>query len=175
MTTESAPASKFTAIAERITKMTEVDQDMRARNLEDDTHRDDSIDKTNTEEMRAIIAEIGWPTITKVGEDASHDAWLLVQHADHDPAFQKACLELMKQADAGEVLPENIAYLEDRVAVNHGQPQVYGTQLEQKDGKFVPRSIIDSENVNTRRMSIGLDTIEEYLARVEKKYQSGKS
>ena len=93
-----------------------------------------------------------------------------VQHADHDPAFQKACLELMKQAGAGEVLPENIAYLEDRVAVNHGQPQVYGTQLEQKDGKFVPRPTIDSENVNARRMSIGLGTIEEYLVRVEKKY-----
>ncbi len=170
MNTESTPENKFTAIAEQITAMKEVDQDMREQNLDDDTHWDDSIDKNNTEVMRAIIVEIGWPTISKVGEDASFDAWLLVQHADHDPAFQKACLELMKQAGAGEVLPENIAYLEDRVAVNHGQPQVYGTQLEQKDGKFVPRPTIDSKNVNARRMSIGLGTIEEYLVRVEKKY-----
>jgi hypothetical protein len=36
-----------------------------------------------------------------VGEDGAHAAWLLAQHADRDPAFQRRCLDLLTQAVAG--------------------------------------------------------------------------
>src|SRR5690606_17036250 len=42
-------------------------------------------DKANTEWLKAVVAERGWPTISEVGEEASYKAWLLVQHADQDP------------------------------------------------------------------------------------------
>src|SRR5260370_27596485 len=68
-------------------------------------------------------------TRSTVGKYASESAWLLVQHADHDLAFQKMCLDLMKAQAAGEVSPANMACLEDRGRVGEGRPQFYGTQF----------------------------------------------
>jgi hypothetical protein len=49
-------------------------------------------------------------------------AWLLVQHADHDPAFQRVCLELLGGAvRAGEADVRHHAYLTDRVLLAEGR------------------------------------------------------
>src|SRR3546814_17491742 len=45
-------------------------------------------DRKNRAMLRAYVAQKGWPTISAVGKEASHAAWLLVQHADPDPALQ---------------------------------------------------------------------------------------
>lgn len=79
------------------------------------------IDQENTNRMREIVSEIGWPTISKVGERASNAAWIIVQHADRQPDFQAYCLPLVKEGfDAGQVNPSNYAYLYDRVK-NHAE------------------------------------------------------
>jgi hypothetical protein len=57
-----------------------------------------AVDAANTARMKRIIAERGWPGRSMVGADGAQAAWLLVQHADHDPAFQRACPELLGQA-----------------------------------------------------------------------------
>lgn len=156
-------------IAKELLEMREVDQAMRIKNLEDDSW-DVNIDRRNTDRMKEIIAEIGWPTISKVGEEASHAAWLLVQHADHDTGFQQACLELMKDLSPEDVNKRNFAYLTDRVRVHSGLPQVYGTQFKEVDDKFVPEEIEDAENLAQRRMEVGLDTLEENILRMNEKY-----
>ena len=48
--------------------------------------------------IREIIEQHGWPGASLVGEDGASAAWLLVQHADDDPAFQERALELMRGA-----------------------------------------------------------------------------
>lgn len=130
---------------------------------------DETMDYRHTARMKEIAVEIGWPTIGKVGEEGSTSAWLLAQHADHDPEFQKKCLALMKAEPAGEVARRNIAYLEDRVAVGGGKPQIYGTQFRPgPDDKLEPSPIEDPENVDQRRQVVGLGTLEEgrqYLQR----------
>ena len=161
---------KFPEIAQEIIGMTEVDQDMREKEINEPDFLDDTIDKKNTEGMKEIVEEIGWPSVSKVGKKASIDAWLLVQHADHDVDFQSYCLSLMNELPAGEVRAEDIALLTDRVRVNSGQPQVYGTQFREMDGKHVPKDIEGIENVNERRKAIGLDTLEENIERMYKKY-----
>src|SRR5260370_35236959 len=102
----------FKAIADEIMKMSEVDQKMRKSG-----QWDSSIDVENTQRMKEIIEQIGRPTRSKVGKYASESAWLLVQHADHDRAFQKMCLDLMKSQSEGALSPANIAYLKDRGGV----------------------------------------------------------
>jgi hypothetical protein len=128
------------------------------------------VDKANTERMKSIISEIGWPTISKVGERGVRNSWLLVQHADRDPEFQLACLELMKAAPEGEVRKIDIAYLEDRVRINQKQKQLYGTQFTQKDGKHVPLPIEDESQVNDRRASMGMDTLDDQIKLMYDKY-----
>ena len=150
--------------------MVEVDQAMRVQANNDDDFWDDTVDVENTERMKEIVAEIGWPTVLKVGEEGAHHAWLLVQHADLDVAFQEECLALMKEAGEGEVSVTDIAYLEDRVRVNQGKGQLYGTQFTQENNQHIPRPIEDEEQVNERRAAIGMGPLSEQIALMNEKY-----
>ena len=80
--------------------------------------------------LKKIISDIGWPTIDLVGEEASSAAWIICQHADHDLAFQKYCLDLMRPFVAkNKIDRKEYAYLVDRVLINEGKPQLFGTQM----------------------------------------------
>ena len=131
------------------------------------------VDKENREWLKKVIETHGWPTRTLVATDGAHAAWLLVQHADADREFQEACLKRMKKCAKDEVAGIDIAYLEDRVRLAKGEPQVYGTQVEQKEGKWQVRDVIEPEQLDARRAEVGLPPIAEYLEFV-RKMQSGQ-
>ena len=118
------------------------------------------VDADNLAWLKPIVMERGWPTRSLVGEEAAFAAWLLVQHADRDPAFQRHCLTLMEAAAAeGEARSQDLAYLTDRVLLAEGQQQEYGTQI--RDG--VPRDLRAPESVDERRAAVGLEPLVEYL------------
>jgi hypothetical protein len=124
------------------------------------------VDAVHTARMREIIAEHGWPTESLVGEDGARSAWLLVQHADAQPEFQRECLELMKAAGDGEVDAVDVAYLTDRVLVNEGKKQIYGTQFWTVDGIRAPRPIEDEAAVEALRAEVGMGTMQDYHQRM---------
>jgi hypothetical protein len=157
------------SIGREIDEMVAIDQEMR---LQDDlnTNWDESIDINNTNRMKEIVTTFGWPTLTQVGETTAYNAWLLVQHADHEVAFQTHCLDLMKHLPENEVDLTNIAYLEDRVRVNSNQGQLYGTQFRQVNDEHVPCAIEDEENVDTRRSEIGLGPLREQIDKMYERY-----
>lgn len=127
----------------------------------------------NNARMKEIIAAHGWPGKSMIGEDGAHAAWLLVQHADDEPAFQKQCLALMKPlVDAGEVTENNYAYLHDRIAVAEGRRQRYGTQFNKQRE---PQPIEDEANVDARRIAIGLPPMAEYKQQMLQMYGRPKS
>ena len=169
-----SPEIKFPEIAEEIVRMAEVDQDMREKGLDDPELWDNSVDENNTARMKQIIEQIGWPTVSKVGEEVSSRAWLLVQHADRDVEFQDYCLTLMKKEEVGEVSLHDVAYLEDRIRIHRGQPQIYGTQFDEIDGKFVPKATEDSDRLDERRKEMGLPTLAENTDEMYRKYKMKK-
>ena len=69
-------------------------------------------------------------------------------------------------AGQGEATPSHLAYLEDRVRVNAGQPQLYGTQFTETDGEFRPRPIQDPHRLDERREEAGLEPFTDYEARM---------
>jgi len=128
-------AQDLEALRDELLQMADAEQVLRRKVFIDGVRDEETLlsvvelDHQNTERMKEIVAAIGWPTISKVGEEASKAAWLLVQHADRDVAFQEYCLMLMKVAAfTGDVSPGDLRYLTDRVQINKGLPQVYGTQ-----------------------------------------------
>ncbi len=125
------------------------------------------IDRQHTKRMKTIVRRYGWPTIQLVGKRASRDAWLLVQHTDHDMVFQERCLRLMERAfqdNPKSVDQANIAYLTDRVLVHRGKRQLFGTQFAfGKDGKLRPRPVENPKNLEKRRTAYGLRPMAEYL------------
>jgi hypothetical protein len=170
-----SPEQKLARFAEEIKRMCAVNQDLRERNLESgDEYWDDNVDVENTERMKEIVQSIGWPTISKVGAEIASNAWLLIQHADHDVEFQEHCLELMKEADEGDVNKQNIAYLEDRIRVNQGRGQIYGTQFKQENQQHIPLPIEDEENVNSRRAEMGMGQLSEQIELMCEKYPFDK-
>ena len=88
-----------------------------------------AVDEDNTKWLKGIVEQHAWPTNTLVGKDGASAAWLLVQHADADPKFQRRCLDLMAKLPKDEVSQSNLAYLTDRVLLAEGKKQLYGTQF----------------------------------------------
>jgi hypothetical protein len=68
--------------------------------------------------------------------------------------------------DKLEINPQHLALSIDRVRVEAGKPQVYGSQLhEGKGGKLEPDRIEDREHVDERRAAMGMEPLADYLAR----------
>ncbi len=118
--------------------------------------------------LEAIVRKYGYPGFRQVGVQSSNNFWLLVQHADAHPDFQRQVLKLMQpEVQRRNASARNYAYLTDRIAENAGQPQEYGTQVKYLGlGQAVPRSLRDPKNVNKRRAAIGMETLEAYLEMV---------
>src|ERR1700733_16336618 len=109
-------------------------------------------DGENLPWLKGVIAAHGWPGASLVGTDGAHAAWLLAQHADAEPAFQRQCLDLLTAAvDAGEATRRELAYLTDRVLLAEGKPQVFGTQVSRQDGQMVPLDLRDPNGLDERR------------------------
>lgn len=122
------------------------------------------IDVANTARLRAIISQHGWPGRSLVGKEGAHHAWLIAQHADRQLDFQREALELLADSvRRGDAAERDLAYLTDRVRMNEGREQVYGTQIaEVKDGRGVPWPVEDPANLDARRAAVGLPPFEEY-------------
>jgi hypothetical protein len=125
------------------------------------------IDEENSRWLGELLNARGWPGRTLAGEEGAGAAWLLAQHADRDPVRQRAFLHALRGAvDQGEASPAHLAYLEDRVRVNAGQPQLYGTQFAVADGEFGPCPIEDRQRLDKRRAEAGLEPLADYEARI---------
>lgn len=125
--------------------------------------------REHTARIKKIVRDYGWPGVSLVGADGAQAAWLLVEHADADVESQQQCLALMEAAvAAGEARPQDLACLTDRVRINTGQPQVYGTQVRITDGSVAPKLIEDEANVDARRATAGLEPLAEYVAHIQR-------
>lgn len=124
--------------------------------------------RSNTEQLKSFVNQWGWITISQFGAAASDNAWLLVQHADHDVDFQERALELLSEAlETKDVTPSNVAYLWDRVQVNRGLPQRYGTQgICKGPSQWEPRPLEDPSKLDDYRKSVGLAPFSEYVKQI---------
>lgn len=149
-------------IKQELKQMVETDQAARSESPID-WDKTTKIDKTNTARLKEIIKEHGWITISKFGEEAAHHAWLLVQHADKEPDFQKECLNIMNVQAEGEVLKKDIALLTDRVLMKTVGVQRYGSQFLMMPTYILVQPVEDPEHLDELRVQMGLKPMKEYL------------
>jgi Family of unknown function (DUF6624) len=175
------PPVANTALREELLEREEEDQAIRNELIKKGVGQPDKsilarmneVDAANTERMKAIVRQHGWPSPELVGSDGVHAAFLLVQHAD--PTFQNEMLPLVEKAyKSGGLSGQSYALLMDRVLVREGKPQVYGTQAkpfeEWKDGEAAAMPIEDAANVDKRRAEVGLPPLSEYLKMMKQVY-----
>jgi hypothetical protein len=135
-----------------------------------------AVDSLNTGWLRNVVAQRGWPDRAMVGAEGARSAFLLVQHADRDTAFQVSVLPLLEAAyRRGQAEGQHVALLTDRIATARGEPQVYGTQTDMRDGHIRVKPIRDSATVDARRASMGLPPLREYLRVLDSIYLGPRS
>jgi hypothetical protein len=99
-----------------------------------------------------------WPGWQLVGTDGAEAAWLIAQWAIEDVGLQRRCLEMLEVAVAcNDADPVHYAYLADRVRMNDGRDQLYGSQfVRSADGRLEPWPVDDFAAVDARRARLGL-------------------
>ena len=112
--------------------------------------------------LRTLASTRGstWPTRAVVGAAGVRSVWLIAQR---DTALQRTALHRMMESGPDEALAADVAVLEDRVRLQSGRKQLYGSQLRMAGGKLVPAPIEDSAHVDMRRDAAGLPPLREAL------------
>jgi hypothetical protein len=121
-------------------------------------------DKRNQEKFYALLEKDGWLGYKLVGKRGEATQFLITQHAL--PDFQVKVLPYLEEAVKNKNgNPLYLAMLSDRLLVNRGEEQVYGTQIGTNPltGQKYVFPIKDEENVDKRRVEIGLEPLQMYL------------
>ena len=125
----------------------------------------DSVFQYNCQVVKNLFSEYGFLGIDQIGEKATHQFMLLVIHCFMDTDFQEKVIQsIHDEVQNRNVDPNDYAILMDKQHIHSGQKQVYGTQIKTLPSMWtVPEPMIDSLDVNERRLAIGLDPLEDYL------------
>lgn len=154
------------ALRQQLLDMAQVDQEARkgewTRSM---VEKLQAVDAANLPRIKQIVAAHGGlPSAAQVGSDGVSAAWLLVQHADSDVAFQRQVLASVEpMVQRGEISAHDFALLTDRVLVNSGELQRYGSQLAPVDGRWQAKPMQAPDQVDQRRASIDQMPLADYI------------
>lgn len=132
------------------------------------------VDAEATALMKRLLEDYDWIDRDRFGRKISEHAWLLVQHADDHPDFQALALSRMEPyLKSGGVKGSNYAYLWDRVAINTGELQRYGTQpvWECTEDKTLDLHPMEApEAVDERRAALGMGPMQAELDQMARNF-----
>ena len=115
------------------------------------------VDSINQEAIGNILDTRGFVGSDKVG-NACAVFWLVIQHAPLE--LQKKYFPLFEQASRrGDISLENIAMMDDRIAMFEGRTQRYGSQIV--DGKLY--QLLDPDKVDQWRHEMNMPPLADYL------------
>jgi len=107
----------------------------------------------------------GWLGSDIIGRLGNSTLFYVIQHSDLKT--QEKYLPMMREAaQKGNASPNNLAYLEDRVALRQGKKQIYGSQMgrDEETGEYYVRPLEDPDNVDKRRKEVGLGKLQDYIS-----------
>lgn len=102
-----------------------------------------------------ILETYGWLGKSEIGFVANQTLYLTIQHADKSHR-EKYYPLLETSAKNGESNLFDMATMKDRILVDNGKQQIYGTQKD-NEGRFYP--IADIKGLNKRRRQVGLEAL----------------
>jgi len=121
-------------------------------------------DSINLVIVTGILDKYGWLGVDVVGEIGNSTLWVVIQHSELK--IQEIYLPKMREAaKEGKARRDQLALLDDRVALRQGKRQIYGSQIcgDAKTKKAYVCPLEDPDNVNIRRAEVGLESLEQYL------------
>jgi VWFA-related protein len=126
----------------------------------------------NNARLCQILNEFGWPSSGLVGKDGVAAVFYLIRNSrqlDLQAALLPVVIAAVKQ---GEGEKRHVADLVDRMRVDSGMKQLFGTQVRVANGFLVLPPIEDEAHVDDRRKQFGMLPLAEHLRILERQYQT---
>ncbi len=118
--------------------------------------------KQNEKRLVELLDQYGWPTASEVTEFAAAGAALIINHSNYE--LRSTYFPMLEDAfRKGEAQPLRYAKMRDRLLVEEGKEQLYGTQIKMNNLERKPYPIQDPVHVDKRRAEIGLGPLQPYL------------
>jgi hypothetical protein len=115
------------------------------------------LDTENQATLDRIIALCGWPNYDIFGYESGRAAQIVALHAINLTKYYPYIVaEFKKKQLSGEIY----ALFVDKMLVNEGRLQRYGTQIHMVTKKLAP--VEDPAQINEHRLEIGLDLLPEF-------------
>ena len=125
----------------------------------------------NNARLCQILKDFGWPTSTLVGKDGV-EATLYLVRTSRRLDLQTALLPVIIAAvKKGEAPKSDVAGLVDRMRVDAGMKQLFGTQVKVANGFLVLTPIEAEAQVDDRRKQFGMPPLAAHLRDLERQYQ----
>ncbi len=125
----------------------------------------EAVHREHAARLRDIILQVGWPGEKLVGKDGAHAAWRIAQHSIGEPAFMRACRQMLDDASQrGDAPRWQFAMMDDRIKAFEGVPQRYGSQLRETINGLAPYPLEDVDKVEQWRAEVGLPRLGELLS-----------
>lgn len=121
-------------------------------------------DQYNERLLGNIFDNYGFPSYRKVGLDVYEIPFAIFLHCT--PSFQEKYLPLIKQSSDKDEIPKHFfAQAQDRILMQKGLPQIYGTQLiwNRKAEVLELYTVKDMSKVDVFRKEVELKKLSSYL------------
>ena len=126
----------------------------------------------NNARLCQILKEFGWPTPVEVGKDGVGAMIYLVRNS-RQPDLQADLLPVIIAAvKRGDAEKGEVADLVDRMRVDSGRKQLFGTQVKVINGFLVLAPIEGEAQVDARRKQFGLVPLADHLRELQREYQT---
>jgi hypothetical protein len=123
-----------------------------------------AMDQRLTAKLLKMVPPKGWFLQSVYGRQGAGAAFLIIQHSDLEH-WRRFVPVLEPLVATGEVEGQSYGLMYDRLAINEGRPQRYGTQMTCIDGRWRIdyANLEDPENADARREAMGfMQTLAEY-------------
>jgi VWFA-related protein len=125
----------------------------------------------NNARLCQILKEFGWPTSALVGKDGVGATLYLVKNSRRLDLQTDLLPVIIAAVKKGEAQKSDVAGLVDRMRVDAGMKQLFGTQVKVLNGFLVLTPIEAESQVDDRRKQFGMPPLAAHLRDLERQYQ----
>jgi len=125
----------------------------------------------NTNDLCAIVKQYGWPTRDLVGDEGARAAFFLLRNSSTSELQRDLLPVIIAAVKKSEITKAAFATYIDRLRLNAGLKQIFGTQATILNDFLVLFPITDESHVDARRKQYDLPPLREYLRGLEKLYR----
>lgn len=125
----------------------------------------------NTARLCSLLKQHGWPTSSLVGKEGAEAAFFVLRNSSSGYLKVELIPVIVAAATQGEASRQEFASFIDRLRLEAGLKQIFGTQATVMDGFLVLFPIEGETHVDARRKQFEMPPLADYLRFLQAKYR----